>query len=468
MAADQGPPARVKDAIWARAMWTGHLALEALWQPRVAFRSPAAIGRAGGRRVRAMIGHAYRTVPYYRQTMDRLGLRPEDIQTAADLARLPLIDRRDLQHDPRQFVSRKRSLDHYCAVQTGGSSGEPVTVYRNPPSPRRSNPAVRGRATLRRLAGRRWRLRVLEITSPMSPATTPRRDVARTNLLPSSLRVQTRRLTLLDPPAEALQVMNEFRPHLVWSYGSYLEALFLHAVHTQREFHRPGVVIYSGDALSVETRRLMLEILGIHPLANYSAVEAPSIGFECEQHRGFHLNCDMYPLRIVDSAGEEVADGEYGEVVVSNLANTATVLLNYRLGDVAAKLPGSCPCGRSLPRLSFIEGRVGDWIQTPTGERMHPQGIRTLFTDEQEVWQYQVVQRSISHFAVTLVAAPGCDRATVERRIREKFANRLGEGTTVEASFAAALPRTSRGKVLPVIGLRDAGGREPAAPIGAR
>ena len=48
--------------------------------------------------------------------------------------------------------------------------------------------------------------------------------------------------------------------------------------------------------------------------------------------------------------------------MVSNLVNRGTVLLNYRLGDVAAKLDGRCACGRTLPMMSFLEGRSDEWI----------------------------------------------------------------------------------------------------------
>jgi len=72
-------------------------------------------------------------------------------------------------------------------------------------------------------------------------------------------------------------------------------------------------------------------------------------------------------------------DGESGDVVVSNLVNRATVLLNYRLGDIARKLSRTCPCGRSLPLLSFPEGRNDEYLQLASGKVMHPQSVRTVF-----------------------------------------------------------------------------------------
>jgi phenylacetate-CoA ligase len=466
MAADRR---RREDApIGTRLIFTGTVALRTLTAPRAPFRSPASIERAQRRRLRSIVRHAYRHVPYYRETMDEIGLRQEDIRTVADLKRLPLIGRRDIQRDPIRFASRARPLDRYLETHTGGSSGAPLTVFRDPLSLREVGHSERAAAVARKLVGKRRRMRVLGIGSPLSPSTRVREAVTRRILLPGWMRVQRRELSLLDSPATALAEIDEFRPDLISSYGSYLEALFFHVRDAGVDVPLPAVVFYSADALSPRARRL-ISGLGIEVLSYYSAVEASTLGFECEKHTGLHLNSDLYPLRIVGEDGEELPDGEMGEVVVSNLINRGTVLLNYRLGDVATKLTERCPCGRSLPLMSFVEGRVDDWVVTPTGERMHPQGIRTLFTTEQDVWQYQVVQRSPSRFAVRLVTAPGCDRSQLEARLAAKFVERVGEGTTVEFTFVKELPRTPRGKIRTVAGLTgEPAGTTPSPEPAAR
>jgi phenylacetate-coenzyme A ligase PaaK-like adenylate-forming protein len=109
-----------------------------------------------------------------------------------------------------------------------------------------------------------------------------------------------------------------------------------------------------------------------------------------------------------------------------------------------------------LPLLSFVEGRVGDWVQTRNGERMHEAGVRGQFSDEREVRRYQVVQRSLSHFAIAVVTAPDCDQTRLEARLAAKFAGLLGDGTTIEVAFVDDLPRTAGDKVRTVVGLEPA------------
>lgn len=438
-----------------RLLWTWRYGTQRLIQERFPFRSPAAIERAQRRAIREMVGYAHRHVPYYRETMRRLGIGPDDIRTVADLARLPLIDRDQLQRDPLYFVSEELPIDRYLKLHTGGSSGAPITVMRGPVRTQQLGHHERGRAVERRLTGKRFGGRLLNIASPLAPAAILRRRFGEGLLPPAFMAIRRLDLLLTDPPAQALAAMNEFRPDVVISHGSYLEALFQHAHRSGEDFHRPAVAVYHSDALPDTARRLISDELGIEVLTYYSAVEAPAVAFECERHGGLHLNCDLYPLRIIGDDGEELPDGESGEVVVSNLVYRGTVILNYRIGDVAAKLAEPCPCGRSLPMMSYLEGRVGDWISTPDGRRLHPQLLRVQFTEEEEVWRYQVVQQTPSRFALRLVTAPDCDRRRLEARLERKFASLLGDEATVEIAYLDDIPRTARGKVRTVIAIAD-------------
>jgi phenylacetate-CoA ligase len=229
-------------------------------------------------------------------------------------------------------------------------------------------------------------------------------------------------------------------------------------------FPLPRVVTFSSDGLSDAARRMIRDDLGVFVLGTYQSVEAFKIGFECGEGEGLHINTDLYPVRIVDAAGQDVRAGEPGDVIVSNLVNDATVLLNYRLGDQAALLPEPCACGRTLPRMTQPLGRLDDWVLV--GEtRVHSQTVRTVFTDESEILQYQVMQRGPRDFLVSLVTrAPALD-AAMERRISERFRARLSEAVTVEVVRVHDLPRTARGKVRAILSMSDASSQGTSAAV---
>ena len=442
-----------------RAAWSTRLLWRAPREARFPFRSPEAIERAQRRRLAETVAHAHEHVPYYRETMRRLGLGPGDFQTAEDLARLPLIEREQLQGDPEYFVSDAYPLDRYLRFRSGGSTGEPVTIFRHPVA------LFEGAAHRERLrsivaaaAGRRFRLRQAEIFLPQSAGA--RRWFNRNTLIPSALRIRRLELSMLDPPAEQIAALEAFEPDSIASFGSYLEALFAHIQSTGGKVHLPKVATYSADELSEGARRLITAELGVPVLSAYRAIEAPHIGFECGAHPGYHLNVDLCPLRIVSPDGEDLPAGQTGDVVVSHLFARGTVLLNYRLGDRAARLGTGCACGRNLPLLSYVRGRTDEWLVRADGEPIHGQAVRDLMRMREDVLCYQVVQESPSLVRGSFVTAGGCDRGELGDWVRRRFRERLGAGVEVEVGFVEAIPRRPSGKAQPIVPM-------PAADPGA-
>jgi phenylacetate-CoA ligase len=408
--------------------------------------SPGAIQRVQRHQLRATIAQAHQHVPYYQETMRRLGLGPADFQTAEDLAKLPLLEREQLQADPEYFVSRAQPLVRYVEVRTSGSTGRPIVFFRHVPGIlQRSLGFERMEPMLARLLGVRWSRRDAVIVPPRSWRANP--DAApQVQWLGLHLRARCRNISLFEPPAKIARELDEFRPHLVKSYGSLIEAVYTHLLATGRDFHRPKAVSYAGDAVSEPVRRLLREELGIAVLSIYQAVEVGLIGWQCERQAGHHLNIDLCPIRIVDGEGRELPRGEPGEVVVSNLVNRGTVVLNYRLGDLAARLPEPCACGRSLPMLSDVQGRRTDWLESRSGQPIHPQALRSILRSVDGVRRFQLVQERPGEVRVVAVIAPEAARDGIRSQIVDDV-RRLDSSIDAEVEFAESLPRTEGGKV---------------------
>jgi phenylacetate-CoA ligase len=240
---------------------------------------------------------------------------------------------------------------------------------------------------------------------------------------------------------------------VIGAYGSYQEALFMHVRERRAPFNAPRVAVYGGDSMSVAAREWARDALGIEVLGNYGATEAPHIGFECEHHRGYHVNVDFSPVRLLADGGREVGAGGSGEVVVSNLVNRGTVLLNYRLADVASWVDEPCPCGRNLPLCSYVDGTKFGWLDLGEGRTIHAHLLRLAVGHEPQIWRYQIVQEARRGFLMRLVPSPECDRAAASERIVSRCRERLPDDATVRLEFVADLPRDSSGKVQTVVGL---------------
>lgn len=98
-----------------------------LWQARREYRLPflslEEIRELQNRRVRAIVAHAYTTVPFYHEAMDNAGLRACDFQSAEDLAQLPIVTGEDLAANPGRFLSRRHSGDSSLSIYSSGTSG---------------------------------------------------------------------------------------------------------------------------------------------------------------------------------------------------------------------------------------------------------------------------------------------------------------------------------------------------------
>jgi phenylacetate-CoA ligase len=456
---------RAKRSLATRLAWSAHVARRAPFESRFPFRDPAAIERAQRRRLEATVAHAYEHVPYYRETMRRIGLGPGDVRAVGDLVRLPLIDREQVQGDPEYFLSRAEPLESYVELRTSGSTGDPLSLLYHPFS--LFEQAVfteRRRSVISRLAGRR-RYRDARVGGvPRSPAGGPnvKQAFRGLSLISPSLRVSQRQYADGTPLEELIPQFNQFRPHVISSFGSFHEMLFTHLLRSGERMHLPRVATYAGDGMTDSAREMIRREFGVEALSAYTASEAFLIGFECERHRGHHLNLDLFPVRIISEDGRDAPVGERGQVVVSNLQARGTVLLNYRLNDVAARLPDHCPCGRNLPLLSAVQGRTDEWLEDSTGRHLHSQVVRGSLNQELDVLRYQVVQESPSRFRAALVTAPGSDADAIARRLAQRFESAFGEGTELDLSFVGSLPRSAAGKARPVIPMTAH--RQPEAP----
>jgi phenylacetate-CoA ligase len=448
------PPKGGKRSLATRLAWSAHVARRAPFEARFPFREAAAIEGAQRRRLGATVAHAYEHVPYYRETMRRIGLRPGDLRTAADLARLPLIDRDQVQRDPEYFLSRAEPLGSYVELRSGGSTGDPLSLFHHPFSLfEQAVYAERRRSIVSHLAGRRRyrEARVSEVPGSHAGAGQVAQAFKRLSLVSPALRVKRRQYSVVTPLEELISCLDEFRPHVIGSFGSFQEMLFTHLLRSGDRMHLPRVAVYAGDGMSESARAMVGREFGVEVLSTYTASEAFHIGFECERHRGHHLNVDLFPVRIVSEEGREVPEGESGEVVVSNLLARGTVLLNYRLSDVAARLPGPCPCGRTLPLLSLVQGRNDEWLEDERGRRIHSQAVRVFLHDELDVLRFQVIQEARGRFRAALVVAPGADPDAITGRLTCRFRSTFGDRTELTVSFVDSLPRTAAGKARPVI-----------------
>ncbi len=179
-------------------------------------------------------------------------------------------------------------------------------------------------------------------------------------------------------------------------------------------------------------------------MSRYCSVEAFKIGYFCERGTGFHLHDDLCHVRVVRQDGTSCQPGEAGEIVISNLVNHATVLLNYPTGDVASLAGHACPCGRTHRLMSEVEGRLEDMVPLASGAQVHPRAVWAAFKDDREILQYQLVQHELRRFELKLVTATPHAFSAASHRARTALGGVLGDDAVIDVVHELELGRLER------------------------
>jgi len=404
--------------------------------------------------LRSIIRYAAKTVPYYRDLFEREGIDPGSIRTVTDLDRLPLLEKEMVRKEPHRFLSTARDGKNAVSFTSSGTTGEPLKIWHDPGSVL-ANMAhgQRERKPISQVLGGNDRLRTLSIIYHGNMVDTVRKYCRQWAFVPRG--PDRFALSVASPLAETIAKINDFQPDVIVSYGSFLEMLFRTLENREISMHLPRALLYGGDGMRIEGRKMIEKNFGIPVFSSYQSAESFKIGFFCEHRRGFHLHSDLCHVRIVDSNGTNLKDGAQGEIVISNLVNRGSVLLNYRLGDIGAMSEDQCACGRTLPLLAELEGRVEDIIRLDDGGFVHPRAVWSVIKTNTEVLQYQLIQRERQQFELRLVTANKTVYQEIMPQIIRNLKDLLGPSANIDSDYHEQLSGEKSGKFRSVISLGE-------------
>lgn len=149
--------------------------------------------------------------------------------------------------------------------------------------------------------------------------------------------------------------------------------------------------LLSGDTVTPPLRRGIADGFGCEVFVHYGLTETGLGGaVECAEHNGCHLREADMLTEIVDEAGRPVADGRFGEIVLTTLTREAMPLLRYRTGDEGRVIPGVCACGSILRRIE-VRGRMSERLPLPLGGHIHTSELESLLYSLPVVADYEAV-----------------------------------------------------------------------------
>jgi phenylacetate-CoA ligase len=410
-----------------------------------------AIRRLQLERLRRLLDHAYHHVSYYREQWQALGFHPASLRSLEDLRELPILDREELRTSLYFGLlsdnHRKRAI---LRISTSGSTGEPLTVYVD-----RRQLELRWAATLRSMEWTGYRFgdrhaRLWHHTIGMTPSQVVREQLDSwlcRRLFVPAFDMDDRIL------ARTVARLRRFGPVLI---DGYAESLHLLSTYLREHggAERLGLrgVITSAQTLPEAGRQAIEEAFGCRVFDKYGSREFSGIAYECEAHAGRHVVAENCVVEILVD-GRPARPGETGEVVVTDLNNFCVPLIRYRLGDRAEAFDENsrCACGRGLPRIGRIEGRIQAMILGSHGRYVPGSLFLHVMKDyDFAVRQFQVVQER--HGALRLRIVKGLRYSDeVLDEILRVLRRYVGSRMEIEVEFVSAIPLTRAGKRLSCI-----------------
>lgn len=394
--------------------------------------------------VTRLLAHAFESVPYLRRKYRAAGIELGDVRTWDDFRRVPPLTREEVNEYGSELCSttyQGRLLPH----ATGGSSGTPTRFFRTYESY-----DWRTAAKDRVYSWSGWRLGERSVYLWGAPVGHhSRRELWKTRAFEC---VQRQLIINTFSQTDALwrdvyaQIL-AFGPVLIVGYVSSLEQFAAFLKRERLALSKVRSVIAAAEPLFPAVRAAIEGACGAPVYNTYGSREFMSIAGECEHRSGLHINAENLVVETRDASSEAPS-----EILVTDLHNYGMPFVRYATGDLGTMSDIRCECGRGLPMLESLEGRVLDSIRTADGRTVPGEFFPHLLKEVPEFAQYRVEQRTLDHVVISAVLnEPLSERSAA--LLRHEIGKVFGTATRWEVQPVSEIPTLRSGKRRVTVGL---------------
>ena len=332
------------------------------------------------------VRHAWEHVPYYRQKMAAKGVRPEDIQTLADIHKLPFISKHDLRETYPYGLLAVPLKDCVRIHSTSGTTGKRVVAYYT-----QADIDMWNDCTARALAA----------------AGGTDEDVCHIaygyGLFTGGAGIDggSHKLGCLTVPASSgnterqIMFIMDLKATILCctpSYAAYLAESMKEMGYGPEDIPL-RIGIFGAEAWSEEMRQDIERTLGIKAYDIYGLTElsGPGVAFACSAQDGMHINEDHFLAEVINpDTGEVLPEGSQGELILTALDKQAFPILRYRTRDICVLNREKCSCGRTHVRMTKPLGRSDDMLII-RGVNVFPSQIETVLLNHGYAANYQII-----------------------------------------------------------------------------
>lgn len=393
-----------------------------------------------------MISHAYATVPFYRESFNKNGFDDNALKkiNTETIGQLPVLSKEELrQYGTSTLLSSIRE-DNGSFFASSGSTGTPTQI-------------MYSHAMHQRWFGI-YELRVRNWAGVSSFV--PRGMIGGRRILPGAenkppfyrynyFEKQVYFSAYHISPQNIKDYLKGMqRHHVQYMTGYAMSNFFLAGFFKELKIEAPQLkcVITSSEKLTPEMRDVFKEVYGCKTFDGWGSVEACGLATECD-HGSMHISPDAGLLEVLDDNLKPVPAGVEGALYCTGFLNFDQPLIRYKIGDRAILSGKPCACGRAMPVIQEIAGRVEDVIVGKDGRQMVR--FHSIFNGLHAIKQSQVIQETAEDIVVKVVTDNKLAEAEVQL-IKQRIESQLGE-MNITVEDVPNIPLTNNGKFKAVV-----------------
>lgn len=382
-----------------------------------------------------LINHARDNVPYYKNILD-------GIDRIEDIVCIDFLTKGRINKHNKELKARNITVNRFVSNSTSGSTGESLNFYIDSENFYRKAVSIRGDSW----AGLKYGKKTLlfwgadrDIENNKSLYKKIKHKFITRNIIVSTYNMSDSNLgNLIDK-------LNEYKPDVIVSYPTPLFYLAKFIEHNKTENWVPKGIITSSETLFPFQRDKIEGIFKSKVYNRYGSREFGHIASECEKHEGLHINADRFVLEIIDSDGNVCKPGELGEIVITDLDNYVFPMIRYKIGDLGVLSDKKCSCGRNLPLLEKVEGRIFDLIVGVNGNVVAGT-FWTLLRNKIKGWnKFQIIQENKERIEI-LIENNDEIESDFKEKVCEIVRRKLGGELKIDIKFIEKIPLTKTGK----------------------
>ena len=250
---------------------------------------------------------------------------------------------------------------------------------------------------------------------------------------------------------EIIDDINDWKPTLMWCFRDGIDAIAKHINANGISMHQPAAIVLGGSTVYPFVVKTIEQAFKSPVLSAYGSREVGGVACECPERKGHHISVNIAKIETIDSDGQPVLDQD-AELAITALASYAMPFIRYRLGDRGRLTNRLCSCGRTLPLLDSVSGRLIEAFINTRGEQIDPLYFIMSFRmswDQGTLRQYQLIQERDGSLTINLVPEAGytletvgLDFADIKRKIRLV----MGEDCPIDFHVVDDIPLAASGK----------------------